>query len=339
MAASLARVSAHLAEPGERVPAELIDLINRNVDPPAAIGADDVYIRAMYVVSDQVNSFGGRFPRDEHEGLASLLVDSPVMVGHRRDKLPVGRTFHATSVMRGDVQWVKSYFYWLKSAEGSENLRDNIDGGIYKECSVAFTYCLPECSVCNKDIRECEHEPLREYRHDGTIVSCWYNYRQLERVLETSLVYRGALRDTSVSRDLKSGADGADDSPETADRHLATIVNLTDLDPSADYLVVPRYEGIPILIGVRDKTVVVTRRDGSVVDHPEVARLCGEVPPGVHTGHGLLVGYRGKERCFRAGTLIAPWRRLPGYRNRSLPRSALIFPDGTWRASGRLRSA
>ena len=111
MTASYGRVIAQLAEPDEDVPAELIDLINSNVRPPAKVSTADVYIRAMYVVSDQVNSFGGRFPVDEHQTVARLLVDSPVLVGHRKDKLPVGRNFHAVTIERDQRPWVKSYFY------------------------------------------------------------------------------------------------------------------------------------------------------------------------------------------------------------------------------------
>lgn len=178
MTTSLGRVTAHLAEPGEVIPPEFADLINVNIQPPTQVTVDDVYVRAMYIVSDQVNSFGGRFPYDEHERLARLLVDSPVLVGHRRDRLPVGRNFHAVMVERHHRPWVKSYFYWLRSADGAEQLRDNIDGGIYKECSIAFTFHLPECSVCGKDIRRCEHEPFEEYQRGG-IRCCGRYHRRL----------------------------------------------------------------------------------------------------------------------------------------------------------------
>jgi len=85
------------------------------------------------------------------------------MVGHRQDKLPIARNFHAQVVDHEGQSWVKSYFYWLKSADGADDLRDNIDGGIYKECSIGFTFQHPECSICKKDFRTCDHLPLREY--------------------------------------------------------------------------------------------------------------------------------------------------------------------------------
>ena len=178
MGASLGRITARLAEPTETISTDLVQLINENINPPSEVTADDVYVRAMYIVSDEVNSFGGRFPAEEHDRLRELLVDSPVLVGHRKDRLPIGRNFHAVPVRRDGRLWVKSYFYWLRSAAGSASLAENIDGGIYKECSIGFTFLLPECSVCGQDIRTCEHEPFGRY---GDGEKCHFNYRKIER--------------------------------------------------------------------------------------------------------------------------------------------------------------
>ncbi len=207
MTASFGKITAHLAETIDKIPDELAALINQNVKPPQPISAADIYVRAMFVVSDEINSFGGRFPADEHVRLARLLIDSPVLAGHRKDKLPIGRNFHATQVTKDGRQWIKCYFYWLKSADGAESLRENIDGGIYKECSIGFTYLFPECSVCGEDMRRCDHQPLNKFIINGKEVVVHFNYRRIERVLETSLVYRGALPDTSVSKELEQRMD------------------------------------------------------------------------------------------------------------------------------------
>jgi len=291
---------AQLAGPMETVPSELVDLINKNINPPAPVRADDVYVRAMFVVSDQVNSFGGRFPSDEHKRLASLLIDSPVMVGHRKDKLPVGRNFHAVTMVRNGENWVKSYFYWLKNSEGATNLKENIDGGIYKECSIGFTYNFPECSVCGKDIRVCRHEPLQEYRQGGTTITCYFNYRQIERVLETSLVYRGAVPDTSVSRELVPGVPGGESARQDEhDERLVSINDLAILDPSGRYLVVPRYEGVPVTVTAHDCRIVLRRLDGSAIDQRVVEQFLPARLNDIRKGYALLVGYMGKERSSR----------------------------------------
>lgn len=269
MTASLGRVVAALAAPTDQIPTNLIDLINDRIDPPNRLDPHDVHVRAMYVVSDEVNSFGGCFPPEEHPRLAELLVDSPVMVGHRKDKLPIGRTFHAVTTERDGRPWVKGYFYWLRSDKDAERLRDNIDGGVYRECSVAFTFLLPECSICGNDIRRCEHQPLQRYRIGGTETPCHFNYRRLERVLETSLVYRGAVPDTRITNDLSS------------------------LNPNARYLITPRYESIPVIARTGENQLVLERVDGAEL--PVDLRAVDWRP--IDPTRALLLGYRGKERC------------------------------------------
>ncbi len=196
------RITAHLAETADdQISPDLIELINQNIHPPTPLDQADIHVRVMYIASDQVNSFGGRFPAAELEHLAELLIDSPVLVGHRKDQLPIARTFHAAPVQRNSQSWVKSYFFWLKSADGAESLKENIDGGIYKECSIGFTFSFPKCSACGDDIRSCPHTPLQTYPETGGL-PCYFDYCQIEKVLETSLVYRGATPDTSVGSDL-----------------------------------------------------------------------------------------------------------------------------------------
>jgi len=324
MTSSLGRVIARLAEPAEELPPELVNLINKNIKPPTTVTAGEVYVRAMYIVSDQVNSFGGRFPGDEHTRLAELLVDSPVLIGHRKDKLPVGRNFHAVTLERDGRPWVKSYFYWLRAADTSEQLRENIDGGIYKECSVAFTFGLPECSICGRDIRQCEHEPFEVYEQNGVKEVCHFNYRRIERVLETSLVYRGAIPETTVSKDLGS-AKGSDRTKPNSDHTCepVRIDNLDSLDHDEKYLVVPRYDGLPLTARVCDGVLSMARPDGSPVGShfPEACLPISFRPR--EPVYGVLVGYRGRERCTR--------RQLEQYlADRSGPVSRLalnIYPN------------
>lgn len=298
MTARPGRITARLAEPECPVRPELVHKINRNINPPSPVEASDVHIRAMYVVSDQVNSFGGRFPVSEHRRLADLLVDSPVLAGHRKDKLPLGRTFHAEPVTVDGVRWVKAYFYWLRSANGAESLRENIDGGVYKECSIGFTFSFAECSICGEDIRLCEHEPLESYGSGDDASTCHFNYRKIERVLETSLVYRGATPGTSVTREL---ADVSGRAPEESDSPLVTVGSLSDLPAVDRYLIIPHYDSLHCRLS-RDERGLTCE----VPDYSELTQaLHDAVPPtrlilSGESRDARLVGYRGKERCSRS---------------------------------------
>jgi hypothetical protein len=312
----IGRIVARLSEgdtPG--VEAEQIDRINRNVSPEQPVRAGEVYIRRMLILSDRVNSFGGRFPAEEHARLAELLVDSPVLVGHRKDSLPIGRTFHAECVSRGGVRWVLSYFYWLKATRGAEDLRRQIDQGIVKECSIGFVFGRAECSICGCDIRECEHEPLASYRVSGVERRCWFDYRDIRKVLETSLVYRGATPDTRVGSELaeesvivpvlQAGA-GENDAPAQPEPLMMEALN-----PVERCLVMPRYDGVPVRLQVGESKVVLMSVEGRHLADMGGAVTCTRLNGGptdglpddscettrVITLAGLLVGYRGRSRC------------------------------------------
>ncbi len=292
MTKSLGRIVASLAEPTEIPESGLIDRINSQVQPPEDLTLDDVYVRAMFIVSDRVNSFGGRFPAGEHQHLVELLVDSPVLVGHRKDKLPIARTFHAETVRRHEQHWVKSYFYWLRSADNAEDLLKNIDGGIYKECSIAFTFSLPECSICGQDIRLCEHEPFGTYDRDGAEDTCHFNYRRIERVLETSLVYRGANPGTTMSKqhDAPVGSPGI---------RTKKLTDLGQLDPHAQYIITPRYEGIPVTARAESGKLILHDSSGRPLALPHTPSLLPETLGANESELAVLVGCRGKERCSR----------------------------------------
>lgn len=173
-----------------------VDLINANIKPPVPVAKADIVIRAMFIVSDSVNLYGGRFDRAELPTIARLFIDSPVLIGHDKSGLPVARNFWAETLERGGQVWIKSYFYWQKAADKDNRLQLNIDSGIYKECSVSFTYAYPECSACGQDIRNCGHQVNDDI---------FFYYRGVDRILETSLVYRGAIPGTSLTDKLLLG--------------------------------------------------------------------------------------------------------------------------------------
>jgi hypothetical protein len=200
----LGKVEAYLSEKEIEVSNELVSLINTRIKPPLPVKKEEIHIRAMYLVSDQVNSFGGCFPLDEHPRLAQLLVDSPVLIGHSRERLPIARNFKADLVKKDGANWIKVYFYWLKNSPEANSLKDNIDHGIYKECSIGFSFEFPECSICSQDMRRCPHIPFRTYEKEtGEKAQAHYNYRNIVKVHETSLVYRGAVFGTSLTNELE----------------------------------------------------------------------------------------------------------------------------------------
>lgn len=235
----------------------------------------------MYLISDAINSYGGCFPPESLEQVKNLIADSPVLIGHQKDKLPIARNFHAEIETKENRVWVKTYFYWLKEADHADDLLKQIDGGIYKECSIGFTFLLPECSICQKDIRTCRHTPLEEYRIGRQSQLCFFYYKEIDKVLETSLVYRGANPDTSISDNLVSGQDNF---------VLNQIDRLDELDCSVNYLVMPAYDGL--MIDLNQPFMENCKIDSGYLkemfEYNSNQNLMG-----------LLIGFRGKERCSK----------------------------------------
>ncbi len=228
-------LQARLAEADEVYDESLITEINERITPPRKLSADDVCIRAMYIVSDQLNSQGGRFAEDDLETLAEMIADSPVMIGHRRDSLPVARNFKAETVIENNQVWIKSWFYWMKNTPWADELIKNIDGGIYRECSISFLFRFPECTICGRDIRSCGHVVFREYAtDDGMTEIAGFYYRRIEKVLETSLVYRGAIPDTRITNELTSS-----ENPDLLSGSVTTAPLFTRLDAGDDQNILP----------------------------------------------------------------------------------------------------
>jgi hypothetical protein len=190
-----------VSKPGPRTD-YLIERINDVIKPPRSVSADNVNIRVMYIVNDRVNSHGGRFRRADLLRLSQLILDTPVLIGHNRANAPVARNFHAELEEKSGDLWLKSYFYWPRVPDDqTDSFQEKIDSGVLKECSISFTYDIPECSECGQDIRNCPHEINANKSTKGSS-NCHFIYGGISQVLETSLVYRGSVSGTYLSGKL-----------------------------------------------------------------------------------------------------------------------------------------
>ena len=206
---------------------------------------------------------------------------------------------------RNGRPWVKCWFYWLRDARGADTLAENIDGGIYKECSISFTFLFPECSVCGRDIRTCPHQPFEKYTARDTETTCHYYYRNIERVLETSLVYRGAVPDTALTNELLS--------PENLSRPPRCEIPIdspTELPAAARYLIMPHYEGIPVTVESNNGQLSFRRVDGRPLHADLSDRFATESLPPFQSACGFIIGLRGKQR-FPTDTVEAFLRGDP----------------------------
>jgi len=75
----------------------------------------------------------------------------------------------------------------LRTNENADFIR-NIEGGVYRETSIGFSFQTPECSVCHRDLRTCDHIPGRSYGDDR----CHFVMRNVQEVIEGSIVPSGS---------------------------------------------------------------------------------------------------------------------------------------------------
>jgi len=202
------------------VSADDLALINRYALEP--LTAADVYVRSMYLASNQICEQDWRaFTRASLDQIAALVRGQSVMVGHNRETLPVARFFSASVVERGELgqrgvvgisgenivqltegptAWVRAWFYWLRATQDAEDLKRKIDGGIYREGSISWISEVERCSICGHeawDWENCQHWAGQMY--DGQ--RCVYVVERVRDVLEGSIVFKGADKGTGFDRE------------------------------------------------------------------------------------------------------------------------------------------
>ncbi len=175
---------------------------------------DDVFVRSMYLCSDQpCECDWSRFTVNALEQIATLVVGQSVITGHDRRSLPLARFFKAEVIEREgsdgrSMHWVQAWFYWLRQTSGAVDLLLNIDGGIYREVSIAWRYRHWACSICGEADGSCAHRP-------GEIVAgerCLRVIDEIVDVLEGSLVYKSADAGATLARSI---GDPVPDATET----------------------------------------------------------------------------------------------------------------------------
>lgn len=167
---------------------DLDEILSLSNPPLVKLALDDIHVRRCRLAGDRVDAHGGCFRTGDLEKLLQLTHGAPALIGHDRRSLAVARFFGGSIERFEGGRYIIPKFYWPRHHSTAEDLRWQIDAGILTEASIAFTFETPTCSICGRDIRECEHEIGQDYDDRA----CFYYYDGVDRVLEGSFVYRGA---------------------------------------------------------------------------------------------------------------------------------------------------
>lgn len=205
-------------------------LADINKIAPKPLRMDQVYVRSMYLCSTQpCDSDHCQFSLKALQSISEKIIGQSVMVGHNRSSLPLARFFKSSIVEKKDEQsnepiyFVRAWFYWMRDTSGAKDLLLNIDGGIYREVSLAWRFQEWSCSVCSKQNGRCDHKPGEMYQNQ----KCVRVIHHVTDVMEGSLVYKSADKDTVLT--------GAR-SLESEDSDLPVILITETSDPVLEYL-------------------------------------------------------------------------------------------------------
>jgi hypothetical protein len=168
---------------------------------------EDVHVRRAFGIHDAVDTFHSRFPVESLRVVAGKAPGAPVLVGHNDRGNELARIFASSVVYRPEVEqmrvvpgvgennWTAFDFYWMRAHSRAEDLALEIDGGIKREVSLRWAFSLPKCSICEGDMRECDHMPGKTYEEDRV---AYYDMYEIDSVRELSFVYRGGQLGTAV---------------------------------------------------------------------------------------------------------------------------------------------
>jgi len=197
---------------------EDISKIQTTCKPLRDITADDVHIRGLLILGEEPTSKGSVHPRKCLEELRELCINAPMMVGHVWDSAPWGKVFDAIvhdslPGYTGAVLEVR--FFFISDDDGNQRAME-IDSGIHSEGSIAYFFNNAVCSICGKEIGECDHQIFGTY--DGKV--CYWIPVEITRVAEISFpVFRGAYGKTHGKL-----SEYADDEQNAAHASLTTLL-------------------------------------------------------------------------------------------------------------------
>lgn len=149
---------------------------------------EEYAVFTLDLCNNQVDKHHSRFPEEELARICAMVPGRPLLERHDvRGSLPRGTFFRCTLHREGDVVSVRPEVYVLRTRENSDFIL-NIEGGVYRETSIGFSFETPECSVCGHDVRTCKHTPGRAYEGKA----CHFIMRNVIEVLEGSVVSSGS---------------------------------------------------------------------------------------------------------------------------------------------------
>lgn len=190
-----------------------INSLNRN-GPLRELKKEDINTRSIVILGEEPTTKMSIHPQGELNGrsinslsqIAKLLPGSPMMIGHRMDKEPWGRTFEAAVLEKGALPGYTGSClhekYWFLADEEGNGIARKIDAGIWSEGSISYWFKEARCSICHKPMVRgwcgtesgCSHKIGEKDKATGQV--CYWYPHNVQKIAETSYVFAGAYQKT-----------------------------------------------------------------------------------------------------------------------------------------------
>ncbi len=189
------------AEATEVAPADL-ELINQRY-ALRPLTAEEVYVRRIALCNDQVDRTFERFPVTYLKRFSETLPGKPLLAHHDKQQFPLGRFFRAEVKTSDELglppsadgrpsSWLVCWVYLVKTP-GNEEVRRQIDAGVYSHVSIGYRWADLTCDLCGRSYfrSECPHVIGQQYE-SHTCTATYSGVEERVEAFEGSLVYLGA---------------------------------------------------------------------------------------------------------------------------------------------------
>lgn len=172
----------------------------------------NVMVARADVCNNVIDSYDSRFHESALRSVSKRLPGSQMACGHDMSGWSYARMFDSairepeggdqrtwTDVRLRELRdlkqatWATGDLFWPAKASWASDLQERIKY-FSPEVSAHWQFELAVCSICNDDLRACDHFPGETYDEK----KCWYEMRDVTEYIETSFVVKGGQYGTST---------------------------------------------------------------------------------------------------------------------------------------------
>jgi len=211
--------------------------------------ADEVYVGYMDLANDMVDRTFEWFPVGILRQFAKTATGKSMLIGHDRQREPLGLFFDGSVEKIGDVNWLRTWYY-MPITDQNEHARQMIDSGVWRYASIGFGRADGGklelvCDICGRTIDDlaCPHYPGDEVIVGEQSVRATFHYAGQAQMVEGSIVYMGAQYGAEVKSARLLNDDSLNETMEVMAAQLAAY-NAVMFTKSVEGVLIPRTKNV-----------------------------------------------------------------------------------------------